>query len=349
MKYSEAESKEVTEEKRSLWAGTLAKYGLSADLLPRETHDQVRAAIKELFPKIPDQDLRDIVQHAWEEGSKRIGNAQGMDLARRAQLATIARIRHCFTDYDRLLKAFDWKEARSMVEPECLAKLIEWRGEVDDGQDDGLEEIVTEAIVIDDDDDVHASEADDEDSPAEGDIDIVEHAGDTDFDAETLDEGARRRFVDCHRPTEDMREQRRLLAKQKIDATRQRMRGYGPPLRQVQNIPSPPPLPQSKDLPPQPPPPLQYPHSQAPPAAIEVRPDAHGKWPDMIITADGRRLRLVSHAGRFSPSCTTILMFCRPTYLSHLHNSTWMCLHPLHLHPTTPITRTITARRQQQD
>ena len=119
-----------------------------------------------------------------------------------------------------------------MVEPECLAKLIEWRGEVEDGQDDGLEEIVTEAIVIDDDDDVHASEADDEDSPAEGDIDIVEHAGDTDFDAETLDEGARRRFVDRHRPTEDMREQRRLLAKQKKwQRQRQRKmaarRGYG--------------------------------------------------------------------------------------------------------------------------
>lgn len=68
------------------------------------------------------------------------------------QLATIARIRHTYTDYDKLLKLVSWKEARQIVEPMSLTKLIEWRGEQDDDAQD-FEEILRETIVIDDDDD----------------------------------------------------------------------------------------------------------------------------------------------------------------------------------------------------
>lgn len=67
------------------------------------------------------------------------------------QLATIARIRHTYTNYDRLLRETSWHEARKRVEPESLAKLVEWRGEHDENEDD-IEDILRETIVIDDDD-----------------------------------------------------------------------------------------------------------------------------------------------------------------------------------------------------
>lgn len=176
----------------------MARYGLSMHVNDaRETPAQVSAYIKELFPRIPQDDLEKIVQHAWEEGSKRVGTNENMNLANRVQLAVTARIRHAYTDYDRLLKAFEWKEARQEVEAECVRKLKEWRGE--DGNDDeekGFEEAIADVIVIDDDDEPMqgngADQSEDDASVGDADYDtdssveIVEHhMSDNDFAAES--------------------------------------------------------------------------------------------------------------------------------------------------------------------
>lgn len=137
-----------------------------------ESTPQVRDAIRELFPRIPELDVNDIIRLAWEEGSQRVGTSRELDLPQRVQLATIARIRHTYTDYDRLLRAFGWEHARSLVEADCIRKLMEWRAE-QDPENDEFEQIWRNIIVIDDDDqnDKHGAadsdEADDEDSAAE--------------------------------------------------------------------------------------------------------------------------------------------------------------------------------------
>lgn len=219
----------------SKMAQALAKFGVGFDV-GKETNLQVMAAVKELFPKMPEQDLTQVLRHAWEEGANRIGTNMEIDLPRRVQLAVLARIRHEYTDYDRLLRAFEWKEARALVEPVCLKKLIEWRGEVDDGNDDELEEIVRETIVIDDDDDDILSEADDE-----GSIELDDgNASDTsieishrpvaldDIGAESHDENSRR-FLQKYRPAPPAPySQRRVDVHRKIDAVRQQMRNAPP-------------------------------------------------------------------------------------------------------------------------
>lgn len=238
-------------------AATLAKYGIDPKLVEnsnnknhkRESPEQVRAAIKELFPNIPDNDLNEIVKHAWEEGTSRVGTNEFLELPRRVQLATIARIRHTYTDYDRLLRAFEWREARQMVEPECLQKLIEWRGENQPDEDDNeLEEIVRETIVIDDDGDEAGragSEADDEDSAgldagnaSDASIEVTHHVvADDDFGAETADKRTRR--IDGRlQPARRNFEQQKVIAKQKILAARQRFRNP-PPRTTIINKPSP--------------------------------------------------------------------------------------------------------------
>ncbi|KAF2206707.1 hypothetical protein CERZMDRAFT_103102 [Cercospora zeae-maydis SCOH1-5] len=219
-------------------ARALARHGLSWDVptTGQETNENVRAAIKELFPRIPEEDLKAILEHAWEEGSHRVGTNSTIELPRRVQLATIARIRHTYTDYDRLLRAFEWKEARALVEATCLKKLIEWRGENEDDDDNELEEIVRETIVIDDDDSDskprRASEADDEDSAA--DIDQA-YASDTsleishkpaaleDLGAESHDERTRR-FLDRHHPPIRSTQQRFMDVRHKIGLARQQLR-----------------------------------------------------------------------------------------------------------------------------
>lgn len=235
------------QKERSKMAAAMARHGITLNQpAQRETHDQVRNAIKELFPKIPEQDLKEILRHAWAEGSNRVGTASTLDLPRRVQLAVIARIRHAYTDYDYLLRAFEWKEARMQVEPDCLRKLIEWRGENEEDDDDELEEVIRETIVIDDDDEDDGPEIvvidDDEpetitiedDSEPEGmtgpgyhsDTSLeISHrlAVDDDLAAESNDEQTKK-FFERYRLRPRNMQRRAMDVRQKIGAVRESLR-----------------------------------------------------------------------------------------------------------------------------
>ncbi|KAK5120979.1 hypothetical protein LTR85_005763 [Meristemomyces frigidus] len=290
---------------KSALAQTLLKFGIQPEAVKdgnqSDTLNQVRIFIKELFPKMPEQDLNEIVRHAWEEGTKRVGNSSNLDLPRRAQLATIARIRHMYTDYDRLLRAFEWKEARSMVEPECLKKLIEWRGETEDDDDDELEEIVRETIVIDTDDEDaggRASEADDEDSVTEvepgdaSEVEITHHTvSHEDIAAESGIDGRSRLILDKLRPRQRDVGQRNAIAKQKIGAVRHQLRTgqTGPQRLQTHHSTH------QSTHPVQPVHPVQPPNSNSngysTASGLPVQPDQHGRYAREVII-DGRLYQL---------------------------------------------------------
>ncbi|KAL4975494.1 hypothetical protein BDW66DRAFT_137397 [Aspergillus desertorum] len=112
---------------------------------------EARDVLKDLFPNIPDNDLNQIIKTAFQKGQRKVGTAVELPLARRAQLAVVAHIRHIYTDYDRLLKTTSFHEARAAVEQPTLAKLVEWRGDDENGKT-VLEDVFREVIVISDDD-----------------------------------------------------------------------------------------------------------------------------------------------------------------------------------------------------
>ncbi|KAJ5880569.1 uncharacterized protein N7473_011622 [Penicillium subrubescens] len=118
---------------------------------------EARDAIRDLFPNIPDNDINQIIKTAFQKGQRKVGTASELPLARRAQLAVVAHIRHLYTDYDRLLKQKSFHEARSEVEQVTLAKVIAWRGDDENGQT-ALEDVFREVIVISDDDDSETEE-----------------------------------------------------------------------------------------------------------------------------------------------------------------------------------------------
>ncbi|KAJ5827746.1 hypothetical protein N7447_004509 [Penicillium robsamsonii] len=118
---------------------------------------EARDALKDLFPNIPDKDLNQIIKTAFQKGQKKVGTATELPLARRAQLAVVAHVRHVYTDYDRLLKTTSFHEARGIVEHTTLAKVIEWRGDDENGQT-VLEDVFREVIVISDDEDSESEE-----------------------------------------------------------------------------------------------------------------------------------------------------------------------------------------------
>ncbi|KAF1939068.1 hypothetical protein EJ02DRAFT_353085 [Clathrospora elynae] len=150
--------KAITSERSGWIAQRFEDYSMRQTLHGRpttekETKTYIQGAVREMFPKIPEADLSAIVNHAFQEGTNRVGNAKELSLARRVQLAVVAHIRHTYTEYDKLLKIpnISWMDARAKVEPVSLAKLKEWRDEAGE-QSNELEETFREVIVLDDDD-----------------------------------------------------------------------------------------------------------------------------------------------------------------------------------------------------
>ncbi|KAI0402122.1 hypothetical protein F4802DRAFT_577280 [Xylaria palmicola] len=120
----------------------------------REIDNEADAVLRDLFPRIPHTDRREIIDHAFKKdgmfnGGIKVGMAKDITLARRVQLAALAHIRHTHTRYDELLKESDWANARKAVEKPCLDIIVKWRGDEETGRDQ-LDEILREVIEISD-------------------------------------------------------------------------------------------------------------------------------------------------------------------------------------------------------
>lgn len=120
---------------------------------------EARDTIRDLFPNIPDNDLNQIIKTAFQKGQGKVGTANELSLIRRAQLAVVAHIRHIYTHYDRLLRQTHYRDARNLVEKPTLRKLVQWRGDDENGNQ-ALEDVFREVVVISDDED--SSEEEDE-------------------------------------------------------------------------------------------------------------------------------------------------------------------------------------------
>ncbi|GAB1313289.1 hypothetical protein MFIFM68171_03499 [Madurella fahalii] len=132
---------------------------------------QADAAIRDLFPRIPNTDRQMIIEHAFNKsklskGDPPVGLASHLSLSRRVQLAVLAHIRHNHTRYDQLLKETSYVNARKAVESLCLDFLVKWRGDEETGRDQ-LDEILCEVIVISDSESDDSEEEDDEDESSD--------------------------------------------------------------------------------------------------------------------------------------------------------------------------------------
>ncbi|KAK3056187.1 hypothetical protein LTR09_002693 [Extremus antarcticus] len=255
--YKKAFIKEADLAVQSRMARTMADYGVVGEIQAVEDDSQVRAAMKELFPMMPQHDVEAIIQHAWHGDGSTVGNNMTLSLSRRIQLATGARIRHTYTDYDRLLRAFGtWQEVRAIVEPDCLEKIKEWRGENDEEEKEENEWIWHDIIVIEDEEDeankmkmkdddnnnqnTHMHDADDSDS-----VVILDDSSEASFD--TTDRQAR--GADMNMETEDEaftrgRMDRRIRRPQSQESNEAYLYGFtnGCKGRRISDEAAPPPL-----------------------------------------------------------------------------------------------------------
>lgn len=85
--------------------------------------------ILSMFPQIRAGALRSVCHTALEKGKGKVGRTGKLDARSKVLLAVRAHIRHCETDYDRLLRrGVPREEARRQVEPRIEEVYRAWRG-----------------------------------------------------------------------------------------------------------------------------------------------------------------------------------------------------------------------------
>lgn len=134
------------------------------------------------------------------QGTGRVGDAQGISLARKVQLAVLAHIRHKYTHYDFLLHTIGYIDARRTVEEPCLQQILKWRGE-DSSMDSQVEEIFREVIVLDD-EDLEESTTNRASSNRESSVEVISvrrlNASSTDLEFSASNVSARATQIDAH-------------------------------------------------------------------------------------------------------------------------------------------------------
>ncbi|KAB5582651.1 hypothetical protein GE09DRAFT_277321 [Coniochaeta sp. 2T2.1] len=166
-----------------------------------EINKQADAAIRDLFPRIPNGDRQTIIEHSFKKGALApdgkplVGLAAELTLSRRVQLAVISHIRHTHTRYDQLLRETTWVNARRAVEELCLDILVKWRGDEENGRDQ-MDEILREVVVISDSEDDYEEDDDEDDEDTDDeDTDMTTGESSDETDAST---GERPSVVEHH-------------------------------------------------------------------------------------------------------------------------------------------------------
>jgi len=93
-----------------------------------EYRQQFADALRRLFPRMPKPDVEAITRHTTEVGAGTVGRTRLRDLEEKVALATVAHVRHTYTNYDELV-SLGKQEAREMVRDRIERKLARWRGE----------------------------------------------------------------------------------------------------------------------------------------------------------------------------------------------------------------------------
>ncbi|KAK0646721.1 hypothetical protein B0T16DRAFT_304031, partial [Cercophora newfieldiana] len=90
-------------------------------------YDKFEEALLQMFPKCPKDKIPQILKHALQKRSGRVGRTSTVDLEEKVKLAVRAHIRHCHTPYDALLKESGSRQrARDEVLQRVNEVAIQW-------------------------------------------------------------------------------------------------------------------------------------------------------------------------------------------------------------------------------
>ncbi|KAI5301051.1 hypothetical protein KEM55_002813 [Ascosphaera atra] len=118
-------------------------------VLSKDTREgnKTRALLLAAYPNMPAADLSQILSHAFLKGSRRVGRSSKVRGGEKVKLrlAVEAHIRHCHTEYDRMLReGIHREDAREMVWEEVGRIRDEWAGRQEGEGGEGSE---SESVV----------------------------------------------------------------------------------------------------------------------------------------------------------------------------------------------------------
>ncbi|KAH8652089.1 hypothetical protein BX600DRAFT_88166 [Xylariales sp. PMI_506] len=88
---------------------------------------EFRDAVVKTFPKIPIHNIPRLITRTMQKGSNRVGRTGTLTLTEKAELAVRAHIRHCYTDYDRLMNTgVKQSNARTATSKKVEEMMKEW-------------------------------------------------------------------------------------------------------------------------------------------------------------------------------------------------------------------------------
>lgn len=88
---------------------------------------EFKAELLRLYPKMPQESVRNILQQALEKRRRRVGRTTKLDIKTKVQLAVVAHIRHRHTRYEELLKTGTGRDkARRLVADESKRVALSW-------------------------------------------------------------------------------------------------------------------------------------------------------------------------------------------------------------------------------
>ena len=108
---------------------TAAKRADAVDRRDAAARDRFEEALGQVFPRMPLDDVKRVLQHALKKRSGRVGRTETHSLEHKAKLAVLAHIRHRYTNYDQLLNdGKDRDNARSVVLGDVNDISTKWGG-----------------------------------------------------------------------------------------------------------------------------------------------------------------------------------------------------------------------------
>ncbi|KAK4448944.1 hypothetical protein QBC34DRAFT_101059 [Podospora aff. communis PSN243] len=114
---------EVLEESKA----TAAKRAEAVAKRDNAISDKFEETLLHLFPACPKDKIPQILKHALEKRSGRVGRTSTVELEEKVKLAVRAHIRHCHTPYDALLRSgVGRKKARQQVIQRINEVVMEW-------------------------------------------------------------------------------------------------------------------------------------------------------------------------------------------------------------------------------
>ncbi|KAK5653170.1 hypothetical protein OQA88_9269 [Cercophora sp. LCS_1] len=109
---------------------TASKRAAAVQRRDTAIQDKFEDALTRLFPKAPKECIPEILKQSLEKRSGRVGRTGTIELEEKVRLAARAHIRHCHTDYDKLLKAGEGRDsARRSVWDELNNVARAWGGQ----------------------------------------------------------------------------------------------------------------------------------------------------------------------------------------------------------------------------